>query len=125
MPRAKLPYSRTPHRRPVAMDTTQRPHVESVGIAQIPFLEIGAPLPQPNLYRKRFRQPPDRLLPGQLVGARTPDGKTLGFGLYNPVSEMAVRMLTWGEAPAEPQAHRVFVTRTGSAGASPSHKSLQ
>ena len=101
MPPPKRPYSRTPHRRPVVMDTTQRPHVEPLDVAQIPFLEIGAPLPQPNLYRKRFRQPPNGLLPGQLVGVRTPDGKTLGFGLYNPVSEMAVRMLTWGESPPD------------------------
>lgn len=69
------------------MDTTQRPHVESVDIAQIPCLEIGAPLPQPDLYRKRFRQPPDGLLPGQLVGVRTPDGKTRPISGNCPESE--------------------------------------
>lgn len=101
MPRPKRQFSRLPSRRPVPIDTGQRPHVEPVDPAQIPFLEIGAPLPQPNLYRKRFRRPPDGLQPGQLVGVRTPDGKTLGFGFYNPLSEIAVRMLSWGEAPPD------------------------
>ncbi|MFP6764379.1 MAG: class I SAM-dependent rRNA methyltransferase [Planctomycetaceae bacterium] len=102
MPRTKRQSSPYPQRRPfVVIDTSQKPHVESFDVAQIPSLEIGAPLPHPNLYRRRFRRPPDGLQPGQLVGVHTPDGRTLGFGLYNSASEIAVRMLTWGESPPD------------------------
>ncbi len=51
----------------------------------------------PWLYRKRIGRA-DHALPGDLVAVYGPSDELLGYGLYNPRSEIAVRMLFCGEA---------------------------
>ena len=50
----------------------------------------------PNLFRKLIDQVDPDARPGDLVEVRTPQNELLGYGLYNPLAEISVRMLTWG-----------------------------
>jgi 23S rRNA (cytosine1962-C5)-methyltransferase len=68
---------------------------------------------QPLVYRKRVLKADDKARPGDLVAVYvTPDdgGEELfGYGLYNPRSEIAVRMLRWGsELPDAAYWHERF-----------------
>ncbi|MGH2542086.1 MAG: class I SAM-dependent rRNA methyltransferase [Ardenticatenaceae bacterium] len=39
--------------------------------------------------------------PGELVAVRAAGGEHLGWGYYNPASQIRVRMLVWGDAPPD------------------------
>jgi len=54
----------------------------------------------PIIYRKRLDGPPDPPAnPGDLVALVGPEDERLGFGYFNPKSEIAVRVLRHGKAP--------------------------
>ena len=68
----------------------------------------------PWIYRKMVRRPRERLEPGALVEIRARTGEFAGRGIYNPKSEVAVRVLT--EDPAETLGPEFFRGRLARAG---------
>jgi 23S rRNA (cytosine1962-C5)-methyltransferase len=64
--------------------------------APIPVAEIRSPTWSPFLYRKRIAKI-EKARPGDLVAVYGPGNQLLGYGLYNPRSEIAVRMLFHGQ----------------------------
>jgi 23S rRNA (cytosine1962-C5)-methyltransferase len=64
--------------------------------ASIPAAFVRAPSWHPFLYRKRIDRV-DRAKPGDLVAVYGPNDRVLGYGLYNPRSEIAVRMVFYGQ----------------------------
>lgn len=79
-------------RRPLpATASEQRPlAVDPAG--KIPAVFVRAATWHPLLYRKRIDRVEDAR-PGDLVAVYAPDDLLLGYGLYNPRSEIAVRMV--------------------------------
>jgi 23S rRNA (cytosine1962-C5)-methyltransferase len=69
----------------------QRPlSVDSAG--PIGAVYVASATRHPSLYRKRIRRV-EQAQPGDLVAVYGPDETLLGYGLYNPRSEIAVRMV--------------------------------
>ena len=64
--------------------------------AAIPAAFVRTPTWHPFLYRKRIDRV-EKGRPGDLVAVYGPDERVLGYGLYNPRSEIAVRMTFYGE----------------------------
>jgi 23S rRNA (cytosine1962-C5)-methyltransferase len=58
--------------------------------------EVRSPTWSPFLYRKRIARV-EKARPGDLVAVYGPGNQLLGYGLYNPRSEIAVRMLFHGQ----------------------------
>jgi len=110
--------SESPRRRPYRKPSgKRRPHEQQLSSAALakprPLCpDPSAPLPavwvksavrHPLLYRRRVMRI-DGARPGDLVAVYVQDdGSLLGYGLYNPRSEYAVRMIRYGEElPDEP-----------------------
>jgi 23S rRNA (cytosine1962-C5)-methyltransferase len=55
----------------------------------------------PLIYRKRIARVDREAEAGDLVEVRDGDGQRAGYGLYNPKSELALRMLSRGEEPPD------------------------
>jgi 23S rRNA (cytosine1962-C5)-methyltransferase len=64
--------------------------------AAIPAAFVRVPTWHPFLYRKRIDRV-EKARPGDLVAVYGPNDRVLGYGLYNPRSEIAVRMTFYGE----------------------------
>ena len=64
--------------------------------APIPAAFVRSPSWHPFLYRKRIDRV-EKGRPGDLVAVYGPNDRVLGYGLYNPRSEIAVRMVFYGE----------------------------
>jgi 23S rRNA (cytosine1962-C5)-methyltransferase len=62
----------------------------------IPAAFVRAPSWHPFLYRKRIDRV-EKGKPGDLLAVYGPNDRVLGYGLYNPRSEIAVRMVFYGE----------------------------
>src|SRR5262249_16924807 len=52
----------------------------------------------PLIYRKRIEKVDDHARPGDLVAVYFDSDQLLGYGLFNPRSEIAVRMVRFGDA---------------------------
>ncbi|MGD0897197.1 MAG: class I SAM-dependent rRNA methyltransferase [Thermoguttaceae bacterium] len=63
--------------------------------APIPAVHIATSGWHPSVYRKRIKKV-EKARPGDLVAVYGPGDQLLGYGLYNPRSEIAVRMLFYG-----------------------------
>ncbi|MFZ5831541.1 MAG: class I SAM-dependent rRNA methyltransferase, partial [Planctomycetota bacterium] len=69
--------------------------------AALPSVILRSAVRAVLIFRKRVLRT-DRARPGDLTAVYGPDEELLGYGLYNPRSEIAVRMLTFGqELPTE------------------------
>ena len=64
--------------------------------AAIPAAFVRTPTWHPFLYRKRIDRV-EKGRPGDLVAVYGPNERVLGYGLYNPRSEIAIRMTFYGE----------------------------
>ncbi|MDQ3329596.1 MAG: class I SAM-dependent rRNA methyltransferase [Planctomycetota bacterium] len=64
---------------------------------ELPTIEVKAPTWHPHLFRKRLGAWDKRASHGDLVRVASRDGETFGYGLFNPRSEITVRLLTRGE----------------------------
>ncbi len=62
----------------------------------LPAVFLRTPTWHPLIYRKRLAQVDDRARPGDLVAVYLLPDQLLGYGLYNPRSEIALRVLKWG-----------------------------
>ena len=83
-------------RQPVGNELFRQRALAPDPAAPIPAAFVRSPTWHPFLYRKRI----DRIekgRPGDLVAVYGPGDKVLGYGLYNPRSEIAVRMVFYGE----------------------------
>ncbi|WLD13771.1 class I SAM-dependent rRNA methyltransferase [Planctellipticum variicoloris] len=70
--------------------------------ADIPDMEVRAPTYHPFLFRRRLGQYPQHCRPGDVVRLKSASGEQLGYGLFNPRAEIAVRQLSGGfEIPDE------------------------
>ncbi len=77
-----------------------RPLVPDAG-QPIPAVFLRAPTHYPLIYRKRIRRVDDQARPGDLVAvySESESGNSpelIGYGYYNPRSEIVVRLLRWG-----------------------------
>src|SRR5262249_11613001 len=72
--------------------------------------DLSKPLPRvvvnintvhPLLYRKRVEHVDSAVRPGDWVAVYHGDQELLGFGIYNPRAEIAVRMFRWGQEPPD------------------------
>ena len=59
----------------------------------LPAVFVQTATTHPLLYRKRIARVDKSARPGDLVAVYHEDGRLLGYGLYNPRSEIAVRMV--------------------------------
>jgi 23S rRNA (cytosine1962-C5)-methyltransferase len=57
---------------------------------------IKSPTTYPILFKKRIARVDPQAKPGDCVAIYGPGDELLGYGLYNPRSEIAVRVLRWG-----------------------------
>ena len=64
--------------------------------APIPAIFVRSPTWHPFLYRKRIDRA-DKARPGDLVAVYGPNDLVLGYALYNPRSEIAARMVFYGD----------------------------
>ena len=79
---------------------TLRRGLEAPG--ELPEVHIQSPTSHPYLYRKRVTRLVGAPKPGDLVVVYYGDGLRLGYGVFNPKSEIVVRMLQWdGDPPGE------------------------
>ena len=65
--------------------------------APIPVVYVKNRIMQPLLYRKRVSRADHSAKPGDMVAVYTEREELIGYGLYNPRSEIAVRMLWYGD----------------------------
>lgn len=54
-----------------------------------------------TFFLKMVRKPADRIEAGSLVDVYDPDGELLGQGFYNPRSQVALRILSWGPSTGD------------------------
>ena len=65
------------------------------------WVRLAHPLKGPRIYRKLLGASAPRLRAGDRVAVLGSDGELLGWGLYHPKSEIAVRLLRRGPEPAD------------------------
>ena len=69
--------------------------------ASLPRIDLRTPAWQPVIFRKRV-EASETVRPGDLAAVYGPEKELLGYGIVNPRSEAAVRMLCWApEVPDE------------------------
>jgi len=66
---------------------------------RLPSMQLKTVGLHPLIYRKRILKVDRGAAAGDLVEVLDADGQRAGFGLYNPKSELALRLLTRGEEP--------------------------
>jgi 23S rRNA (cytosine1962-C5)-methyltransferase len=83
-------------------DVASSPHGAAALLPRRLAADPAAPLPRvrvkslslnPTVYRKRIEEVERTARPGDLVAVHDADERLLGYGLYNPKSEIAVRMI--------------------------------
>ena len=100
----RMPAKRSNHRaetresgEPFTSDVFRQRPLAPDPAAPIPAAFVRAPSWHPFLYRKRIDRV-EKARPGDLLAVYGPDDRVLGYGLYNPRSEIAVRMVFYGES---------------------------
>jgi 23S rRNA (cytosine1962-C5)-methyltransferase len=63
----------------------------------LPAVYLKTPTPHQTIFQKRIDHVDSSARPGDWVAVYYGDRELLGYGLFNPRSEIAVRMLRWGE----------------------------
>ena len=64
----------------------------------LPTIEVRSPTWHPHLFRKRLGAWDKRASHGDLVRVVTREGEQFGYGIFNPRSEITVRLLSRGDA---------------------------
>src|SRR5262245_36250820 len=65
--------------------------------AHLPAVRLKSAGLHPLVYRKRIERADREAAAGDLVEVTDADGQRVGYGLYNPKSELALRMLSRGD----------------------------
>jgi 23S rRNA (cytosine1962-C5)-methyltransferase len=68
--------------------------------ARSPWVLLRSASDHPFIYRRMIRDADPAAAPGDIVSVYDKSGALFGAGLYNPRSEIVLRMLTRGDAPA-------------------------
>jgi len=68
---------------------------------QLPAVQLKSVGLHPLIYRKRQARVDREAAPGDLVQVQDAAGQPTGYGLFNPKSELSLRMLSLGEPPDE------------------------
>ncbi len=89
------------HARTFEISTAPRPLDVVADAAAIPVVTVRTTFPHPNIFRKRIAHVPDSVQPGDLVAVDSTEGGRLGFGWYNPMAEVGIRIIRWGEQPPD------------------------
>lgn len=84
---------------PVLLDTSQRPLEIVENPSVLPAVQIDTDFPHPNVFRKRLRNIPQEVKPGDLVSISHTDGRHLGYGYINSTAGVALRFIRWGAEP--------------------------
>lgn len=63
----------------------------------LPAVYLRTPTPHQTIFQKRIAHVDHSARPGDWVAVYYDEHELLGYGLYNPRSEIAVRMIRWGE----------------------------
>ncbi len=71
--------------------------------AGIPSVHLRSVRKHPSLFRKLVGDVDRTARAGDLVRLVSPQGETLGYGYYNPMAEIAVRVWSWGPQPPGPE----------------------
>ncbi|MEX0728779.1 MAG: class I SAM-dependent rRNA methyltransferase [Planctomycetaceae bacterium] len=79
-------------------DVQQR-ELDEAAHRDVPLVIVKSPSRQPLYYRKRIAAVPKNIQPGDLVSVGLGNGTHLGYGIYNPRAELALRMLTPSALP--------------------------
>lgn len=95
-PRKDYPLARSSNKSPSARSLTSQRDLAFDPTGTLPAVVLRTPTWHPLLYRKRLARV-DNAQPGDLVAVYGPDQTLLGYGLYNPRSEVAVRVIFPGE----------------------------
>jgi 23S rRNA (cytosine1962-C5)-methyltransferase len=66
----------------------------------------------PFVYRKRMVSADDGIEPGELVRIDDEAGRPIGFGFFNPLAELALRVLTRGPKPPGPEWWQTKLTKS-------------
>lgn len=91
-PRSRRPSAPRVPKRPLAELLAQRP-LDVSEPQSVPTIEVRAPTFHPFLFRKRLGDFPYQAAPGDLVRLESSGREHLGWGLFNPHAEIAVRTL--------------------------------
>lgn len=67
-----------------------------------PWVRLRTTTSHPFVYQKMIASADPAAEPGGVVAVYDKSGGLVGHGLYNPRSQIAVRMLCWGERPIDP-----------------------
>jgi 23S rRNA (cytosine1962-C5)-methyltransferase len=67
----------------------------------VPRVVLTGEVWRQSVYRKRIARVDSSVSPGDWVQTLDPEGRPLGFGLFNPRSEIAIRHIRFGEAPPD------------------------
>jgi len=98
--RDKRPQRKQWHRQaPVLLDTSQRSLDLVEDPSLLPAVQIDTDFPHPNVFRKRLRNIPREVKPGDLVSISHTDGRHLGYGYINSTAGVALRFIRWGADP--------------------------
>jgi len=65
--------------------------------ASVPAVWVRQPRQHPSLFRKMLDRVAAGIHPGDLVAVRGPTEELLGYGYYNPLAEISVRLIGGGE----------------------------
>jgi len=93
--RSAVPLANSPARGSIGGDVFRQRALAPDPSAAIPAVRVGFLVRHPFIYRKRLDKVEDAR-PGDMVAVYGPESQLLGYGLYNPRSEIAVRMVFAG-----------------------------
>lgn len=96
---------------PVLLDTSQRPLEIVEDASALPVVQIDTDFPHPNVFRKRVRNIPGQVQPGDLVVVAHSDGRHLGYGYLNPTAGVGLRIIRWGADPPDADFWDQLLTR--------------
>jgi 23S rRNA (cytosine1962-C5)-methyltransferase len=66
-----------------------------------PWVQLRSPSAHPFIYRRMIGAVDPQARPGDVVNIYDKTGRLFGRGLYNPRSQIALRVLSWGDAPVD------------------------
>ncbi|MFN8857367.1 MAG: class I SAM-dependent rRNA methyltransferase [Planctomycetaceae bacterium] len=81
---------------------TPRPFLPGTA-GEIPVVQLRSVRRHPSLFRKLVGEVDRAARPGDFVRLLAPQGETLGYGFYNPMAEIAVRVWSWGPQLPDPE----------------------
>src|SRR5688572_28945559 len=103
--------NRTTRRRPPKQDALRESQRATTGLLDprplslpaepLPVVKLRSTSAHPLIFRRMMEDADTSAQPGDLVQAVDRDGQPFGFGLYNPRSEIVLRMLSYGSQPPD------------------------